>query len=189
MVVGGGHRWETTNSSSELVRDVDQAQYQDSAGPCVEAIRTGKEVAIAFPTDRWPVFAQRATADGACSVLSLPLKVKGRTTGALNLYSVSVSALEAPMVDASRRLAAEAAFVLAQAAALMSAELVNQHLQEALATRDVIGQAKGILMVRHGIRAEEAFTMLRQTSQDCHRKLHDVATEVVAELQRPTDPS
>lgn len=189
MVMGGGPRLETTNSSSDLVRDIDQAQYQDSAGPCVEAIRTGKEVSITFPTDRWPVFAEKATAAGARSVLSLPLTVKGRTTGALNLYSMSVDGLEPPMVDASRRLASEAAFVLANAAAVMSAELVNQHLQEALATRDVIGQAKGILMLRHGIGPEEAFTILRQSSQDSHRKLHDVAVEVVAELQRPPRPS
>jgi AmiR/NasT family two-component response regulator len=93
------------------------------------------------------------------------------------------------MIDASRRLAAEAAFVLANAAAVTSAELVNQHLQDALATRDVIGQAMGILMLRHCISAEEAFTILRQSSQDSHRKLHDVAVEVVAELQRPHGPS
>jgi hypothetical protein len=189
MVMGGGHRLETTNSSSELVREIDQAQYKESAGPCVEAIRTASEVAIAFPTDLWPFFSHRAMAAGTRSVLSLPLMVKERSTGALNLYSMSVTALEAPMVDASRRLAAEAAFVLANAAAVMSTELVNQHLEQALATRDMIGQAKGVLMARHGVSAEEAFTILRQSSQASHRKLHDVAAEVVAELRRPPGPS
>ena len=78
--------------------------------------------------------------------------------------------------------------MLANAAALMSAELVNHHLQEALASRDVIGQAKGILMASEGIDAEEAFAVLRRASQRSHRKLHDVAAEVVAARQRPAPP-
>src|SRR5487761_24909 len=56
MLVGGAGQWETSNASSESVREVDEAQYEDGAGPCVEAMRTGEEVTIAFPADRWPTF-------------------------------------------------------------------------------------------------------------------------------------
>jgi AmiR/NasT family two-component response regulator len=61
----------------------------------------------------------------------------------------------------------------------MSARLANRHLLEALESRDVIGQAKGIMMARHGISADQAFDELRGASQRNGRKLRDVAAEVV----------
>lgn len=186
LVVREGRQLETANASSELIRAVDEAQYQGREGPCVEAIRTGAEVKISFPGDRWPVFAERARGAGVRSVHSLPLHVRDRTTGALNLYSMSVDALEDGAVEAARALAAQASVVLANASALMSAELANQHLQEALASRDLIGQAKGILMAGQRISADQAFDVLRRRSQASGLKLRDIAAEVVGTLSAPS---
>jgi len=79
-------------------------------------------------------------------------------------------------------LAGQAAVVLANASTLMSAELSNRHLRDALESRDVIGQAKGILMARYGVSADRAFEDLRRASQGNGRKLRDVAEEVVGSI-------
>ncbi|MHB1534649.1 MAG: ANTAR domain-containing protein [Acidimicrobiales bacterium] len=182
LLVRNNQRFETANATSELIREIDESQYRASEGPCVEAIKTGAEVHIPIPIDRWDDFVQRAEKAGVRSVLSLPLQIQGQSTGGLNLYSMTASSFEASTVESARALAGQAAVVLANAAALTSAELSNQHLQQALASRDLIGQAKGILMAREGISDDEAFASLRQLSQRSGRKLRDVAAAVVSGL-------
>lgn len=114
--------------------------------------------------------------------MSLPLQVGDRTTRALNLYFNRKRGTQGFGADAARTLARQAGAVLANAAALIGAELTNQHLEEALASRDLIGQAKGILMAREGIDADAAFDILRRASQRTDRKLRDIAAEVVSHL-------
>lgn len=82
-------RLETSNASSETIRIIDEGQYQDGNGPCVQAINTGTEVTISLPSEQWPEFSIRAQQAGMGSVYSLPLQVRHQTTGALNLYSKS----------------------------------------------------------------------------------------------------
>lgn len=189
MLVGDGEQLETTNASSEMIREVDEAQYQDRAGPCVEAILTGEEVTVAIPVPAWSAFSDGAVQAGVRTVWSLPLRVHQRTTGALNLYATVAESWEDPAAGAARGLARQASVVLANAAALMSSELTNQHLQEALQTRDLIGQAKGILMARQSIGADDAFDILRRASQRSGRKLRDVAAELIARAERPENPT
>ena len=181
-VVKGKGRFETTNASSQSVRAVDEGQYEDGAGPCIQALRTGREVKVSLPCPQWPIFTARAQEAGLGSVMSLPLQAAERTTGALNLYFRHSAGGEGPGADAARSLARQAGTVLANAAALMGAELTNRHLEEALASRDLIGQAKGILMAREGIDADAAFDILRRASQRTDRKLRDIAAEVVSHL-------
>lgn len=187
LVVRGSERLETANASSETVRDLDQAQYQDGRGPCVEAIRRGTEVETRLPSERWPMFSESAVQAGVRTVHSVPLQVRDRTTGCLNLYSMSVDSLEGSALESARLLARQASIVLANASALMSAELANQHLQEALVSRDVIGQAKGVLMARRGLDADQAFDVLRRRSQHEGRKLRDIAAEVLGSIELPSD--
>jgi transcriptional regulator with GAF, ATPase, and Fis domain len=180
QVLGDSERLETSNASSPEIRFVDEGQYQDGDGPCVEAIRSGHEVRVSLPMDRSPTFAARARRAGVSSVLSLPLQVQTRTTGDLNLYSIGGAAVSEAGSQMARALAEQAAMVLANAGALASAELAKQHLEEALNTRDLIGQAKGILMARQGVTAQEAFDVLRRASQRSGRKLRDIAVEVAS---------
>jgi GAF domain-containing protein len=188
VVVGDRERFETTSASSLAVRDIDGAQYEKAEGPCVEAIRTGCEVNIGVPAPRWPRFSERAVMAGMRSVWSLPLSVKGRTTGALNLYSTRPGPWAGAAVPVARGLAGQAAVVLANAASLADAETTNSHLQEALESRDLIGQAKGVLMARQNVSANEAFDILRRESQKRSRKLRDIAAEVVSRLGCPPGP-
>ena len=151
----------------------------------MEAIRTGRETMFAPEDDHWPAFTERAILAGVRSVWSLPLKVRDRTTGALNLYAMGGEAWPATSQRLAHDLASQAAVVLANAAALMGAELTNEHLRVALETRDMIGQAKGILMARQGVSGDQAFDVLRRASQRTNRKLRDVATDVINQVTHP----
>jgi GAF domain-containing protein len=182
LVVHDSGRLETRNASSVAVRAADEAQYRYSGGPCVEAIRTGTEVAVPLPVPRWAAFSAVAGRLGFCSVWSLPLRLGDKTLGALNLYSTAARAGHPRSRPAARALAGQAAVVLANASTLMSARLANRHLLQALDDRDVVGQAKGILMVRHGVSADRAFDVLRRASQRDGRRLGDVAAEVVGSV-------
>jgi GAF domain-containing protein len=178
LVVSDGDLLQTSNASSTQIRTIDEGQYEDGDGPCIEAIRTSTEVRITMPTGRWPTFTERALAGGVTSVLSLPLKVRDQTIGALNLYSTREGPVDEAGARVARALAEQAAVVLANAAALARAELTAEHLQEALKSRDLIGQAKGILMAREGVGADEAFDLLRRASQRTGRKLRDIAMDI-----------
>ena len=185
VLVSDAPRFETANASSAPVRAVDEAQYERAQGPCVEAIRSGHEVVISLPVEHWPQFSEQAVQAGMASVWSLPLRARDRTSGALNLYSKRAGPWDGPAATVARGLAAQAAVVLANAASLASSELANHHLEQALESRDLIGQAKGIIMAREGVSADDAFDILRRASQRNGGKLRDIAVEVVAQLGKP----
>ena len=117
---------------------------------------------------RWPELADRAREVGAASMLCIQLFVAGDDLGALNLLARRPGAF----TDESERIglmfASHAAVALAQAQKL-------NHLGRALASRDLIGQAKGVLMERYKITADQAFALLARASQDTNRKLTEVA--------------
>ena len=166
----------TPAANDEVGPKVDDIQYEASEGPCLDAIR---EHAV-FVTDdlsqedRWPNFSKRvAEATGVHSALSYRLFVEEDTLGALNLYSKDTAAYDEEDKAVGSIFAAHAAVAL-------SAALNQQQLEEAVASRDVIGQAKGILMARQQVSADEAFEMLRRASQRLNVKLRDVAKRVAA---------
>ena len=112
-------------------------------------------------------------------MLSTPLAVGDRRLGSLNLYSRSVEVFPPVAVAAAQVLAHQASVVLANAVAYATASVLNDQLREALASRDVIGQAKGILMARERCTPDEAFDILRRGSQRTNHKLRDVAQHLV----------
>lgn len=120
---------------------------------------------------RWPVFAKRAADLGVGSMLSIQLYVTGDNLGALNLYSEFAEAFNDESEHVGLLLAAHAAIAMAGAQQ-------QEQLVQAIATRDLIGQAKGILMERHKITAEQAFTLLIRTSQLTNTKLRDIAEKL-----------
>jgi GAF domain-containing protein len=170
----------TAAISEPLVATVDNHQYDTREGPCLETLRTGeprRSESLAHDS-RWPGFAPRAVAEGVISCLSIPLVVGNGAAGALNMYSRSVPFRQSDE-DAGREFGVPASAAVANARAYAkSQELVDQ-LQEALQSRDVIGQAKGVLRARTGCSADEAFETLREMSQRRNVKLRDVAEEVI----------
>ncbi len=178
-------KFSTAAHSDELVVLIDAKQYDHGSGPCVSAIEEGKRFRVSdLATDgRWEAFARDATAAGIRSVLSVPFVPVDEPIGALNIYSRAVGAFSEAHEELATLLAQQAGVVLANSQAYDEREEVNEQLREALRSREVIGQAKGILMHRDSISGDDAFTVLRKISQNSNRKLRDVADEIVTSVE------
>jgi GAF domain-containing protein len=159
---------------------IDEAQYAADAGPCLDAYRTKTVVAVHSVPDerRWPAFTIAATEHAVLSSLSLPLVHRDQGRGAFNLYARSRDAFTAEDRDHGLLFAEQAAVAMANAEVYWRTYDLTQNLQAALENRDVIGQAKGVLMARHGLSAEQAFDELRRASQRRNVKLRDIADAV-----------
>ncbi|MEJ2863733.1 ANTAR domain-containing protein [Actinomycetospora flava] len=154
---------------------LDRIQADLEEGPCLDAAKTPAGAGAILVGDlandeaRWPEFARRAVALGYRSMLSVQLYVKpGRQRSSLNLYSRRPDAFD----DADIRAAGQ--FALQAAALLRGADEIGG-LVRALESRDVIGQAKGILRERSGLTDGQAFQRLVTASQETNMKLVDVA--------------
>ncbi|WP_254704660.1 ANTAR domain-containing protein [Rhodococcus pyridinivorans] len=139
-----------------------------------------EELAREMHDDRWPAFASRAARLGARSMLAVPLYTTDDTIGALNLHSSHAGAFDDGSIDIASTLATHAAFATVAA-------VREEQFRAALASRDVIGQAKGVLMERFGIDAESAFGMLRRLSQERNQLVRDLAVEVVETARPPRE--
>ncbi|WP_158509155.1 GAF and ANTAR domain-containing protein [Aeromicrobium erythreum] len=173
-IVHAGGRVTTEASTGDWVEQADALQVELQDGPCVQSIHESETVRTADLREepRWPRWSPSA-ADrlGFRSMLCVQLFTSGHTFGCLNMYSDTVDGFDHDDVQAGLALAAHVAV------ALRGADLVD-NLESALASRDVIGQAKGRLVERFGLRSEQAFDVLVRFSQDRNVKLRAVAEEV-----------
>jgi|SRR5437763_12538511 len=184
-LLGPGGRISTPAATDALVVEVDQLQYNAGEGPCVEAAKMPAP-AVYSPDlasdERWPTFGPMAAKRGIGSLSSYKIAANG-TIGALNLYARRTAAFTEHDREVAYLLAVFASVVLASTLARLQAA----QLQEALQSRDVIGQAKGILMERERVTADDAFDMLRRSSQQLNRKLRDLAEEIAATGEEPPE--
>ncbi len=178
-----GKDFATAAASGELIERIDRVQYQTGEGPCLDAARHRNTVRCddLRADGRWPRFARQAAGLGVLSVLCFQLFAGGDSFGALNLYAADPAAFGPDSESTGILLASHAA--LAMAAARTQAGLLI-----AMDSREMIGQAKGILMERYKITGVEAFGLLVASSQAVNRKLRDVAEHLVAtgELLTPS---
>jgi GAF domain-containing protein len=176
-------RTDTAAASDDASRALDEVQRQLGEGPCVDAMRSGTTFVVRDlrVDERWSPELRRAAEEAElASVLAVPMVAAGGTIGALNLFGRVPDALDEEAMRTAAGIAAPVAATLANARAYHRVEQLSEQLREALRTRAVIEQAKGILMVRAGCDEDEAFDLLRRTSQNQNRKLRDVAAAVVA---------
>ncbi len=178
----------TAAYDGQMALDADELQYERGYGPCMDAGRAGQMFLIddMRSEQRWPDYAQHAAAHGVLSSLSVPLPFQGTTIGALNTYSRRPGVIDDHDVELGEEVAAWVAIAIgnAEAAARTSEDLT--HLRTAMTTRALIEQAKGILMERHKIKEDEAFTVLTHASQGTNTKLRDVAAELIRTGDLPT---
>ncbi|MHB1534916.1 MAG: GAF and ANTAR domain-containing protein [Acidimicrobiales bacterium] len=169
-----------------IVAEIDAAQQRAGEGPCLDAITHANTFYAGDLVDetRWPRFAPCATAAGIRSVLALCLAGNG-TRGALNLYASYPRAFG--VIDRARGLilAALADLAISSAKAHDDEQRRADNLQAALVTRELIGQAQGILIERERITADQAFDILRRASQHLNVKLREVAQTLVETGERP----
>jgi len=166
--------------------EIDQAQYESGHGPCLDAFRNGSTIIVESlaTDDRYPEFAASAMTHGVRSTLSLPMLSGDSSIGALNFYAGTDAAFGKTEAEVGRLFAAQATVVLVNAQAYWGARLRSEHLEQALAGREVIDLAKGIIMNAIGCGPDEAFDTLVKQSQQENRKLRDVATDIVTRAQR-----
>ena len=165
----------TPATSDAVALLVDAVQFEVDQGPCLDAMLDDQM----FKSDdlateeRWPLFSKRVHAEtGVRSMLGLRLFARSRTMGALNLMSSRPAAFD----DDSLSIAA---LFAALAAVALHAAQAEETLQLALRSRDVIGQAMGILMERHRITDKDAFERLSTASQNLNVRLKDLANQIV----------
>lgn len=161
--------------------EIDAAQYESGRGPCLDAWRQQRVVRIDDmdgAADEYPEFAKAADAHGVKSTLSLPLAA-GRPVGALNLYARVANGFSAEDETMGVDLAAAASIVLANSSAYWEATQLSEQLTQAMQSRAVIEQAKGMLMLRLQVDEDAAFGALRSMSNATNRKLFEVAADVI----------
>ena len=183
-------RFTTKAPTSDVPTTVDALQYEHG-GPCLDAVLDDEDGTVIQVDDlrteqRWPGFASAAVEQTpVLSMLSYCLCLdRGEPIGSLNLYATKPHAFDPEAVQAGKRLAAYAATGLAFAIAQAKA----RNLEIALDSNRDIGAAIGILMSQHRVTRDQAFDLLAAASQHSHRKLRDLADDVIQTgvLDQPT---
>jgi GAF domain-containing protein len=177
-------------SSSEEMRLVELFELQAQEGPCPESYRTGEPIMARDLTEdetRWPQFGPVALKAGFRSVHAVPLRLRGLTIGALNLFRGEEGVLDDADV-AARALADVATIAILQHRAALQAHIVIDQLNHALNSRIVIEQAKGAIAERSRLDMDEAFTWLRHHARSHNLLLVDVAQAVIDGTVMPDPP-
>jgi len=164
----------TVFASDMVPRQLDELQMQLGTGPCLTAAR--KQIVVRMhdiaADTRWSDFRRAAKECDVGSMLCVPLYIDDQLLGTLSLYGARPDAFRDGAEPIARLLATVAAVALADS-------FQRERIERALRNRDLIGQAKGILMSRHGVQADAAFELLREHSQRTNSKLVAVAEKVV----------
>jgi hypothetical protein len=186
IFIAGGAEVTTPYATDPIVVELDAIQLRTGQGPCLDALAQN----TAFYAEdlgvdpRWTSFGPEAVTAGVRSLLALPLLVDG-APGALNLYARYPLAFG--VIDRGRGmlLAAMAGMAFSSVRSREDEDRRAANFQAALATREMIGQAQGILMERERISPDEAFDILRRASQHLNIKLRDVAQDLVETGEQP----
>ncbi|MDZ7930724.1 MAG: GAF and ANTAR domain-containing protein [Rhodococcus sp. (in: high G+C Gram-positive bacteria)] len=159
----------------------DKIQEQLGEGPCLESAieQTTIRIDDMDSDTRWPLFTDAASALGVKSMICFQLYVEGVNFGALNLHSTRTDAFSPEAESIGSLFAAHAAIAFSTARE-------EQQIRAALTSRDLIGQAKGMLMERYNLNSQAAFALLAKLSQDTNVKLADLAAELVADAAKST---
>ena len=186
VTVMRGDRGETAASSEERVWAIDSDQYAAGDGPCLEAARTGEIVRVGVEEahERWPGFARSARAAGVESYLACPLIIGEEFVGSLNLYSEKPHGFGEFDVALLRLYMTAAVAAIANARRVAEARKLTEGLKTAMDSRAVIDQARGVLMARRGISAEQALEELSRQSQNTNVKLRVIAARLVESVRR-----
>lgn len=170
---------DTPAATHPMAIRIDDIQRRTAEGPCLSSAWEHRVVHVEdLSTEtRWPKFSADALAETPVrSIMGFQLFLTGKSMGALNVFAERPGAFD----DRTRQLGS---LFAAHSALVWDAARRENQFREALASRDIIGQAKGMIMERYSKDANEAFEMLRQLSHDSNVPLADVAARVVDAAQ------
>jgi len=178
----------TAARTSREVALVDELQYRSGDGPCIEAAESS-EIVVAdriAASERWPGLASEARRFGVQSFLSIPLPPldePGARPGAVNLYGSRSDGFARSEVALMNLFTTAAGYAIGSTERYRGARQLALQLEQALESRAVIDQAKGVLMAVHGVDADAAFEMLVDKSQRTNTKLRVVAEDLLASVR------
>jgi GAF domain-containing protein len=168
-------------SSSEAMRTLELFQLQADQGPCLDCYRSGRPIVnlnLGTVDGRWPRFASRALDAGLHSVHSLPMRLRGRTIGALNMFRADNGSLNEHDVTAAQALADVATIAILQHQTATDAQILNTQLSHALNSRIIIEQAKGKISEAAGVQMDHAFLRLRNHARSHNLRLSELARDI-----------
>ena len=176
-VVQGDGTVTTMAATSELVRTLDTLQYELDQGPCLDALRLERYLGVEHLAEdqRWPQYVPRAVEAGIRAQMGVQLFTPEETLGGLNFYATATSDIDPQAPHRAELFAAHATLALEHARRADQA-------REAIPTRQLIGQAVGILMERFEITEERAMYLLVRVGTAGQLKLREVAREVVDQV-------
>jgi GAF domain-containing protein len=182
MLVGPDGALRVMASSSEAMRLLELFELQAEEGPCLDCYRTGAAVTntdLTGPDARWPRFSAEAVDAGFRSVQAIPMRLRGTVIGAVNLFRVEPGEMAGDDMGAAQALADIATIAVLQHKAALEAQVLNEQLSNALNSRIVIEQAKGMISERRGLGMEQAFAVLRGHARNNNLRLAEVAQSVI----------
>jgi GAF domain-containing protein len=182
LLTDGTRQLQVVAASTETVTVLETLQIQRQEGPCVDAYRSGRRVAVPDLRRvgrRWPVFTPRALGSGVAGVCAFPMRLRAARIGALNVFQTTPGSFDEAAVLAGQALADVATIAILQARAAQDAARLAGQLEHALESRVMVEQAKGILSERLGIDPEVAFSRLRRHARQHHLHLAELARRVV----------
>lgn len=173
---------EYVTATDPVSLQVEEQQDALKQGACIDAIHSGEVVAVGDLANesRWPEYRPAVLEAGFHAVAGVPIPFQGRNLGAINLYANSSRAWTTDEFDAARLLAGLAAGYLINTHLLATTQTLAGQLQQALNSRIIIEQAKGLLAGRHAMTPDAAFEIMRGFARSSRMKIHDVASRVVS---------
>jgi GAF domain-containing protein len=181
-----------TVTTNAVAAELDDIQFGTGIGPGPEAMDGEAPIYVPRLTDqsRWPVLAATATQLGVvsawCHGPSVQQPAQWSPLGVLSVYSATPDAFTDEDQEFASILAAYVSVAVAMSHRRDEVDRREAALHRGLSTRDVVGQAKGILMERQRLSAGDAFDLLRRVSQQLNRKLADVAQHLAETGELPT---
>jgi GAF domain-containing protein len=182
LLADAGGRLSVMASSSERADALDVMQTQNSEGPCFDCYVTGQVVSssdLDAESERWPRFHAEALAHGFRAAAAIPMRVRGTTVGALNLFRAEPGDIDERAFPLGQGMADIAAVAILQARAVRESRVLAEQLQTALSSRVVIEQAKGVLAEQGTITVDAAFGLIRAYTRAGNLKLSEVALAIV----------
>lgn len=170
---------QVVGASSRAAHLLDLFQLQNQEGPCLECCETGMPVLddVLSATGKWPRFAELARSHGFAAVYALPLRSRGVTVGALNLFAEEV--LDTRRVDVGQALADAATLSLMQVDPTLDYQLVVRSIHVVIESRNTVDQATGMIAQRYSIGVEEALLRLREAADQTGLTLVQTATAII----------
>jgi len=177
-------------SSSETMRVLELFQIQVDEGPSMDCYRNGLAIvnlSLSESAGRWPLFSPRALAEGFHSVCCVPMRLRGRTIGALNLFRSNQTWLDDADLAMVQALADVATIAILQHQSTLNANTLNAQLNNALSSRIIIEQAKGMICEATNCDMVSAFHRLRAHARNHNVGLTELATRIVTRTTKSRD--